>query len=106
MDLSADAERLFSVQRYSPRPQIAGVEFVDLRRFNDEGGSVTELGRLAANGLLGAQNFSVAQITYSVVEPGAIKALHLHRRQTDIWFVPPEDKMLLVLVDVREGSPS
>jgi dTDP-4-dehydrorhamnose 3,5-epimerase len=106
MNLSPDAERLCFVQRYSPRPQITGVEFIELRRFNDEGGSMTELGRLAANGLMGAQNFTVAQINYNVLEPGAIKAFHLHRRQTDIWFVPPEDKMLLVLVDVRNGSPS
>ena len=35
-----------------------------------------------------------------------IKAFHLHRRQTDVWFVPPEDRVLLVLVDTREGSPS
>jgi dTDP-4-dehydrorhamnose 3,5-epimerase-like enzyme len=53
------------------------VEFIDLRRFNDEGGSMTELGRLAANGLIIAQNFTVAQMNYSVVEPGAIKAFHL-----------------------------
>jgi dTDP-4-dehydrorhamnose 3,5-epimerase len=101
MDLSGDSERLYSVQRYSPPPQVTGMEFIDLRRFNDEGGSMTELGRLAANGLIIAQNFTVAQINYSVVEPGAIKAFHLRRRQTDFWFVPPEDKMLRVLVDWR-----
>jgi dTDP-4-dehydrorhamnose 3,5-epimerase len=38
------------------------------------------------------------------MDPGVIKAFHLHRRQTDVWFVPPGDKMLLVLVDVRAGS--
>src|SRR5262249_4556491 len=25
---------------------------------------------------------------------------------TDVWFIPPSDKMLLVLVDVRAGSPT
>ena len=38
------------------------------------------------------------------MEPGAIKAFHLHQRQTDVWFVPPGDKLLLVLLDLREGS--
>jgi len=46
----------------------------------------------------------VRQINYSEMEPGTIKAFHVHRRQTDVWFVPPGDKMLLVLLDVRAGS--
>jgi dTDP-4-dehydrorhamnose 3,5-epimerase len=50
--------------------------------------------------------FEVRQINYSEMEPGAIKAFHVHRRQTDVWFVPPGDKMLLVLLDVRAGSRS
>ncbi len=40
------------------------------------------------------------------MQPGAIKAFHLHRRQTDVWFVPPEDRILMVLVDMRAGSSS
>jgi len=36
----------------------------------------------------------------------AIKAFHLHKRQTDVWYVPPSDKLLLVVADVRKGSPS
>jgi dTDP-4-dehydrorhamnose 3,5-epimerase len=35
-----------------------------------------------------------------------IKAFHLHVRQTDVWYVPPSDRMLLVLLDVRKGSPT
>ena len=38
--------------------------------------------------------------------PGAIKAFHLHVRQTDVWYVPPGDRMLIVLLDVRQGSKS
>jgi dTDP-4-dehydrorhamnose 3,5-epimerase len=40
------------------------------------------------------------------MDPGVIKAFHIHRRQTDVWFVPPDDKMLVVLLDVRAGSKS
>ena len=50
--------------------------------------------------------FECKQINYSEMDPGVIKAFHVHRRQTDVWFVPPGDKMLLVLVDVRAGSPT
>ena len=28
-------------------------------------------------------------MNYSVLEPLAIKAFHLHKRQTDVWYVPP-----------------
>jgi dTDP-4-dehydrorhamnose 3,5-epimerase len=45
-------------------------------------------------------------VNYSVLDPLAIKAFHLHARQTDVWYVPPSDKLLLVLADVRKGSPT
>jgi len=48
--------------------------------------------------------FTVRQINFSEVEPGAIKAYHLHARQTDVWYVLPSDRLLVVLVDVRAGS--
>lgn len=98
------AKRAFSLQDYSAPPAIEGVTVVDLRRFADDGGSLTELGRLEAGHHAGLAGFEVRQVNYSEVDPGVIKAFHLHRAQTDVWFVPPEDKMLLVLVDVRAGS--
>jgi dTDP-4-dehydrorhamnose 3,5-epimerase len=65
---------------------------------------MTELGRLSEGRLAALPDFTVRQINYSVMEPGAIKAFHLHCRQTDVWYVPPSDRMLIVLVDVRAGS--
>jgi len=106
MNLHEDAKRAFSLQDYSPAPEIDGVHVVDLRRFNDDGGSFTELGRLDAGLHAAFPGFEVKQINYSEMDPGAIKAFHLHRRQTDVWFVPPADKMLLVLLDVRAESRS
>ena len=106
MRLNDDAQRAYSVQDYAAQPAIQGVELVDLKRFADDGGNFTELGRLGA-GMHGAlPGFEVKQINYSELEPGAIKAFHIHRGQTDVWFVPPGDKMLLVLLDVRAGSPT
>jgi dTDP-4-dehydrorhamnose 3,5-epimerase len=106
MKLSADAEACYKVQDYGRRPGIEGVTFVELRRFHDDTGSLTELARLPGGRVRGLDGFVAAQINYATLEPGGIKAFHLHRRQTDVWFVPPSDRLLLVLVDARAGSPT
>jgi dTDP-4-dehydrorhamnose 3,5-epimerase len=100
------AETLFRRQDYGARPPIEGVSVHELSRFRDDGGSMTELSRFTSGRPDALSGFEVAQLNYSVVEPGVLKAFHVHRRQTDVWFVPPEDRVLLVLVDVREGSPT
>ena len=104
--LNAGAAEAFFVQDYAPAPRIDGVEFVDLARFNDDGGAITELGRLSAGAHQQLPGFEVKQFNYSEMEPGACKAFHLHHRQTDVWYVPPSDKLLMVLHDCRAGSPS
>lgn len=106
MKLTPEAESKYRKQSYSSAPAIEGVETIELRRFNDDGGSMTELGRFEGAALEGVEGFEVAQVNYSTVEPGTIKAFHIHRRQTDLWYVPPEDRVLLVLVDQRQGSPT
>lgn len=103
---NARARAVYGKQDYGKQPQIEGVEIIPLRRFNDDGGSMTELGRLDDGLHQLVPGFTARQINYSVMEPLAIKAFHLHERQTDVWFVPPSDKILLVLSDVRAGSPS
>ena len=104
MELNADAKRSWQVQAYGPAPTIDGVQVVELKRHSDDGGSMTELGRLVEGRLEALPDFTIRQINWSVVEPGAIKAFHLHSRQTDVWYVPPTDRLLIVLVDVRKGS--
>ncbi len=103
---SDGAEAQYFKQDYGPKERIEGLEIVELRRFNDDGGAMTELGRLDKGVHKQLPGFEARQINYSVLEPLAIKAFHMHRRQTDVWYVPPSDKMLLVLADVRKGSPS
>jgi dTDP-4-dehydrorhamnose 3,5-epimerase len=96
-----------TVQDYSPRRRIDGVRTVDLALFLDDGGSFNELVRLRADATIEAMpEFRVAQSSYSEVLPGAIKAWHLHREQDDLWFVPPSHRLLVGLLDVRDGSPS
>jgi dTDP-4-dehydrorhamnose 3,5-epimerase len=104
MELTPHAKRAFHVQSYGPAASIDGVELVELRRFADDGGALTELARLADGRPQALAGFTLKQINYSEVAPGAIKAYHLHLRQTDVWFVPPGDRMLVVLVDARQGS--
>jgi dTDP-4-dehydrorhamnose 3,5-epimerase len=104
MDLSPDAKRAFQLQSYEPAPRIEGVELVELRRFADDGGSMTELARLTGGEAAGVPGFEVRQVNYSEVEPGVVKAFHIHTRQTDVWYVPPSDRVLVVLLDVRKGS--
>jgi dTDP-4-dehydrorhamnose 3,5-epimerase len=103
---SDEAKRQFQLQAYDPRPAIEGVAIVNLTRHADDGGSITELLRLDGAQSAALPGFTVRQINYSEVEPGAIKAFHLHARQTDVWYVPPSDRCLMILVDVRAGSPS
>jgi dTDP-4-dehydrorhamnose 3,5-epimerase-like enzyme len=104
MEWSPQAKRAFQVQSYAPSPTIDGVQIVELKRFHDDGGSMTELARLVDGAPQGMTGFTVRQVNFSEIEPGAIKAFHLHTRQTDVWFVPPSDRVLLVLADVRKGS--
>jgi dTDP-4-dehydrorhamnose 3,5-epimerase len=104
MELTPDATRAFHLQSYGPAPSIDGVELVELKRHHDDGGSMTELARLADGRPQAFAGFTLRQVNYSEVEPGVIKAFHLHRTQTDVWFVPPGDRMLVVLLDVRQGS--
>lgn len=104
--INSKALGAFCLQDYTGSPRIDGVEIVGLKRFNDDGGAITELGRLAAGMHEQLAGFEVKQMNYSEMGPGAIKAFHLHHRQTDVWYVPPCDKLLLVLHDCRDGSPT
>jgi dTDP-4-dehydrorhamnose 3,5-epimerase len=108
MDFTRDAKRAFQLQSYGAATTIDGVALVPLARHTDDGGALTELVRLTdgpggghAEGLAG---FTVRQVNFSELAPGVIKAFHLHVRQTDVWYVPPGDRLLIVLLDVRQGS--
>ena len=96
-----------STQSYGAATPIEGVRLIDLRLFSDEGGDFSELARFDASGVLEAvEGFQPGEISYSLVMPGAIKAWHLHLRQDDLWFVPPSDRLLVGLVDLRHASPT
>ena len=96
-----------TTQEYSKRTPIEGVQIIDLRLMQDDGGAFAELVRLDDNGrLVAIPEFQVRQSSWSLVLPGAIKAFHLHYNQEDVWFVPPTDRLLIGLIDTRDGSPT
>ena len=94
-----------SVQDYSKKVQIDGVKIIPLNLFVDDGGAMNEIIRLDENGnALMVPDFKVRQSNFSVLMPGTIKAFHLHYNQEDLWFVMPDDRVLVGLFDARKNS--
>lgn len=85
-------------------PKIDGVRFIPLTRQVDDGGSFTELLRTSAAVTNPLSAFVLRQVNWSEVTLGPIKAYHLHKKQTDIWYVPPSDTLLVVLADLRSST--
>src|SRR5256712_13236490 len=104
MEFTPQAKRAFHMQSYEPGPSIDGDELVELKRFADDAGTLTELARLSDGRAAALAASALRQINYSQLSPRAIKAIHLHTRQTDIRYVPPGDRVLVVLDDVRHAS--
>lgn len=94
------------VQKYASLRRIDGVALHDLRRFVDDAGSFLEVARVEGGRLRTPERLALRQINYAVLAPGTIKAFHLHERQSEHWFVPPESCLLMGLLDVRAGSPT
>jgi dTDP-4-dehydrorhamnose 3,5-epimerase len=80
------------------------VALADLPVFSDEGGDFCEVTRLSPDGTLTlSPGYRPAQISYSLMELGQIKAFHLRCNQDDLWFVPPAHRLLVGRLDVRHG---
>lgn len=104
-DILTQYRKKINVQDYSKKDVIQGVAFYEIKNFVSEDGSFSELGRLTKKGELEAiKGFRVAQVNYSKVMPGAIKAWHLHFSQEDVWYVPPTEHLLVGLLDLRKDS--
>lgn len=96
-----------SVQDYTKKTPIDGVQLINLNMFVDDGGQLAEIVRLDDSGNLQIlPNFKVKQSTFSQMLPGTIKAFHLHYNQEDVWFVIPTDRVLVGLFDARKDSPT
>ncbi len=106
-DLLTEYSSKIYKQDYTPKVRIEGVAFYDIKNYVTEDGSFCELGRLDSKGILElVPGFKVEQISYSLMLPGSIKAWHLHYNQEDLWYILPEDRLLVGLVDLRKDSPT
>lgn len=99
-----EVEGRITKQDYSPSQKIDGVQFISLPKFVDDGGFFLELGRLQRGIAEKIPDFEVRQVNYSRVLHGAVKATHLHKNQDDVWFVPPDQRLLVGLKDIRKDS--
>lgn len=96
-----------SVQDYTKKPTIDGVQLINLPLFVDDGGALAEIVRFDDEGRLQAiPEFKVKQSTFSMMLPGTIKAFHLHYNQEDVWFILPTSRVLIGLFDARKDSPT
>lgn len=106
-DLISEAQSLITVQSYDKKTIIDGLQIKEIRQFSAEDGTFTEVLRLADNGTLELfPDFQLKQVNRSKLLPNAIKAWHLHYNQEDIWYVSPDDHMILGLWDLRTTSPT
>lgn len=104
--ISPKYEQVITVQQYGQDKKMAGVKTIDLKFFTDDGGEFTELARVQDGIIKAVPEFAIKQISWSRLLPGTIKAFHVHRKQTDIWFVSPFERILVGLADLREDSPT
>jgi len=104
-DISNDLQKDVFVQDYSKKPVFEGVKIVEVKRMAGEDGTFEDLLRLNETGHMELfPEIQVRQINRSKLLPGSIKAWHLHFKQEDVWYIAPEDHMILGLWDTREGS--
>lgn len=105
--IGTEYSRDLSLQDYSKKPSIEGVQIINLNLFVDDGGALAEIVRFDNEGNLQLiPEFKVKQTTFSQVLPGVIKAFHLHYNQEDVWFILPYDRLLIGLFDARKDSPT
>lgn len=104
-DLSSQVHPALYIQDYSPQRMIEGVQVLNIRQFVGEEGDFSELLRLDEHGNLEIlPDFKVRQMSRSLIYPQSIKGWHIHLQQEDLWYVAPQEHLVVGLWDVRSGS--
>ncbi len=103
-DIAPEYRSAVSTQDYSSKVAIEGVELIDLPHFVDDGGTFIEIARLTKGEHDWFHGTEAAQISFSEMLPGVIKAFHLHYGQDEVWFIPPQSRMIIGLADLRANS--
>ncbi|HTW67148.1 MAG TPA: dTDP-4-dehydrorhamnose 3,5-epimerase family protein [Bryobacteraceae bacterium] len=83
---------------------ISGVRAQPYPVWPDDRGYFLEVVRMG-RGLTEAFPKDSTQVSAALSYPGAIKAFHFHRKQTDCW-VPVQGMLQIALVDLRPESPT
>lgn len=83
---------------------IAGVRVQPIALWPDDRGYFLEVARLG-QGLVDQFPAATTQVSAALTYPGAIKAFHLHKQQTDVWAVV-QGMFQVALVDLRPASPT
>lgn len=83
---------------------IDGTRIQPLALHPDDRGYFLELARFG-QALTAAFPAASTQVSAALTVPGAIKAFHFHRHQTDLWAVPT-GMLQVALVDLRPESPT
>lgn len=84
--------------RWPAPSSLEGVVHGSATRHADRRGSLREVWRDSSIGLLVPEPFVQANLSTSAA--GVLRGLHLHARQTDLWFVA-EGRAFVALVDIR-----
>lgn len=83
---------------------IQGVEIAPAAVWADDRGYFLEVARIG-RGLPAGFPPETTQVSAALSYPGAIKAFHFHRKQTDFWTVV-KGMFQVALVDLRPDSPT
>lgn len=92
-------------QDYSPKQLIEGIKLIEIQNHTEEDGDFSEIIRIGTNGSLEAiPDFKLMQLNRTKVNPGMVKAWHLHLKQDVIWYVSSSQRLFVGLWDVRKKS--
>lgn len=106
-DLDETLSGKIYTQNYSSKKTIDGVKIIPLEKHLAEDGDFAEIIRLSENGELEqVQGFRLAQVNRTKLNPGSLKAWHLHFNQDELWYLIPTGLLFVGLWDVRKDSPT
>jgi dTDP-4-dehydrorhamnose 3,5-epimerase len=107
-DLAEEARKRLTRQSYAPRSPIAGVVLSEVAVSRSADGLFAEIARIDGDGggVQDLEGFRPVQWNWSSLQPGAVKAWHLHLDQEDLFIVPPTSTLLVGLADLRRDVHS
>jgi len=105
-DLADEVRKHLTQQSYAPRPAIPGVELSEQAVFRSGDGLFAEIARIdrGDGSVQGLPGFRPVQWNWSLLQPGAVKAWHLHLEHDDLFLVPPGSTVLVGVVDLRRDA--